>query len=122
MAMIASAGSNARERWFELEAATLTASSGTGYVPQRLDTGELVQVERVDTDCCGCCATGRRTDADSWRGLDGRLRQQTGGMGIVGGLGFVLAIVGIVLLTLLVWSLDSFGDVDGTSELGSGDD
>lgn len=113
MAMIAGAASNVRDRWFELEAATLTAPS---------DTGELVQVERVDTDCCGCCATGRRTDVDGWRGLDGRLRQKTGGIGIVGGFGFVLAIVGIVLLTLLVWSLDSFGDLNGTSEGGSGDD
>ena len=109
-----------RERWFELDAATLTASSGAGCVPRGMETDELVQIERVGTDCCGCCATGRRTDSGGWRGLDGRLRQQMGGMGVVGAVGFVLAITAIVLLTLLVWSLDSFGDVDGTLEAGSG--
>jgi hypothetical protein len=105
-----------RERWFEIDTATLSSESNT------VETGELVQIERVGTDFCGCCATGRRQErGGGWRGIDGEPRQQMGPAAWAGGVGFVLAIVAIVLLVLVVWSLDSFDDALGTAESGSGD-
>ena len=81
-------------------------------------TGETVLFERVDADCCGCC-TGTRRTRDSYdrpyRGIN------SGAGAVVGGAFFVTAAVSMILVAMLVWSIDSAGDVvDESVEIGSG--
>lgn len=112
-------------KWFNLDRgchqATVVTSNGLGSVPSYHPSStaktRLVQVERTGRDCCGCCGCFANCCArgnDGWRGLDGRWRERgLGATGVIGGMVFVIALVSMMLLTLLVWSLDSFGDAVG---------
>ena len=72
----------------------------------------LVQIDRPNRACCGCCACFEDVcGQDEWRGLNGHSRRGCGRMGIVlGGIAFGGAIASIVLMMVLVWSIDSFAD------------
>ena len=112
-------------KWFTLDL-DCSQAAVMASPPHPLATARLVQVDRSGRDCCGCCGCFANWCArgnDGWRGLDdGRWRGREGGAtgAIVGGVVFVTAIVAIVLLILLVWSLDSFGDAVGSVELEDG--
>jgi hypothetical protein len=116
-------------KWFHLDLdghqkSTVMASNGLGFVqsshPPSTEQTRFVQVDRIGRNCCGCCgcfANCFARESDEWEGLDGRLR----GRGInatvaIGGLFFVVAVLAMVVLILVVWSLDSFEDVVGSVE------
>lgn len=76
----------------------------------------LVMLDRPNRACCGCCECfGDMCRQEEWRDLNGHRR---GCGNVLGGIVFGLAIGSIVLMVLLVWSLDSFGD--DVADSGSG--
>ena len=111
-------------RWFVLnldDEAAVTAEAGATRASA---IGEIVQIERSGGDCCGCCGPiledprGRGGASAPFLGVDIGVGRFVGGA-----FAFVGGVLAATVLTVVVWSLDSYGGaaISGVGDVASGE-
>lgn len=102
-------------KWFVLpppEEAPAARAAGTRAVPYVLQQPQVVELERVRGDCCGCCACFARTSSDPDR--PSRSPPLYTSRCVAGVCALLLIVAGIVLFAVLVASLDVYASESGS--------
>ena len=118
-------------RWFVLHlddsvhsVNTAADSAEAGNEPMGAVFGKIVQVQRAQGDCCGCCGPIHRDPRYGNSPLVPFWGMELGVGRLVGGaVASIAGVVSATLLTVVVWSLDSYADAvaSGAIEIGSGE-